>query len=111
MASAIVAYLFVIRLSTPVEPKENPTLVTVLLIACVASIAASYVLKRRMLARKDLLNVAARTRAAYILALALCEMAALFGVVAWYTTGWSKSYVLLALGLAGVLSHYPERRH
>ena len=111
MAFSVVMYMVVLRLVTPADPQENPTLVTILLIACVALIAASYVMKRRLLARTDLVNVAARTRAADIMALVLCEAAALLGVVDWFTTGWSRSYVFLALGLAGILSHYPERQH
>ena len=69
----------------------------------------SFVVKPRLRGRVDLPNAAARRRAADIMALALCEAAALFGVVAWFMTGWSRSYIFFGMGLAGILLHYPRR--
>jgi hypothetical protein len=101
MAVSIMMYFVVIRLVTPANPKENPTLVTALLIVSVAEVAASFVVKRRMLARTDHVDVAARRRQADIVALVLCEAAALYALPVWFITGWSRSYVFLVVGLAG----------
>ena len=95
MTFAIVMYFVVIQRVTPASPQENPTLVYAMLAASVALVAASFVVKAK--------------RVPDILALALCEAAALLGVVAWFTTGWSRSYVFLIVGLAGILLHYPRR--
>ena len=109
MALSIMMYFVVIRVVTPANPTENPTLVTALLIVAFALVVASFVAKRRLLSRTDNVDVAVRRRQADIVALVLCEAAALYGLPVWFITGWSRSYVFLVLGLAGILLHYPKR--
>jgi hypothetical protein len=109
MAVSIMMYFVVMRLVTPANPMENPTLVTALLILAFALVVASFVVERRLLARKDIVDVAARRRQADIIALVFCEAAALDGLAVWFITGWSRSYVFLVLGLAGILLHHPKR--
>ena len=94
MVFSIMMYFVVIQRVTPASPQENPTLVYAMLGASIALVVTSFVAKR----------------VADILALALCEAAALLGVVAWFVTAWSRSYVFLIVGLAGMLLHYPKRR-
>jgi hypothetical protein len=102
-------YFVVMRLVTPANPNENPTLVTALLIVAFALVVASFVVKRRLPARTDNVDVAARRRHADIVALVLCEAAALYALPVWFITGWSRSYVFLVVGLAGILLHHPKR--
>ncbi|HEV2764372.1 MAG TPA: hypothetical protein VGV38_15435, partial [Pyrinomonadaceae bacterium] len=51
------------------------------------------------------------TLTAYVVAFALAESAALFGLIALFVTGSTYSYLLLALGFFGVLLHRPGRDH
>ncbi|HYL76221.1 MAG TPA: hypothetical protein VEU96_18570 [Bryobacteraceae bacterium] len=108
MVFSIVMYYVVIQRVTPANPQENLTLVYALLGGSGGLVVTSFVMKRRMLARADLPNMA-RRRAADIIAIVLCEAAALLGVVAWFITAWSRSYIFFGVGLAGILLHYPKR--
>jgi hypothetical protein len=109
MALSTVMYFVVMRLVTPANPQENPTLVTALLIVAFALVVASFVIEKLLLARMNNVDIAARRRQADIIALVFCEAAALDGLVTWFITGWSRSYVFLVLGLAGILLHHPKR--
>ena len=48
-------------------------------------------------------------RAGELVAITMCEAAALFGVVAWFVTATSHYYWFLILGAAGMLLHFPQR--
>ena len=48
-------------------------------------------------------------QAGFILALALCEVAALMGMVALFVTLSKYAYLLFALGALGMLLHFPRR--
>jgi len=110
MVFSIMMYYVVIQRVTPVNPQENARLVAAMLAASIALVVTSFVVKPRLQGRTDQPNAAARTRAADIIALALCEAAALFGVVVWFMTAWSRTYIFFGVGLAGILLHYPKRQ-
>ena len=48
-------------------------------------------------------------RTAYIIALALTESLALFGVVVYAVSGWPQSCVFLLISGAGYLLNFPRR--
>jgi hypothetical protein len=48
---------------------------------------------------------------AYVIALALCESAALFGVLIHFVTGSASFYVAFAVGVIGMLLHFPQKKH
>src|ERR1700730_9406966 len=48
---------------------------------------------------------------AYIVALALCEVAALFGLLDHFVTGNRYYYVLFMIAACGQLLHFPRRQH
>jgi F0F1-type ATP synthase membrane subunit c/vacuolar-type H+-ATPase subunit K len=71
----------------------------------------SFVVKPRLLAR------AARERrpdlvtTGYIIAFALCEACAIFGLVAHFTTGAREALYFFIPAVLGFLLHFPRRRH
>ena len=99
MAMSIVMYFVVIQMVKPTRAQENPTLVTALLIAALVLVAASFPVKSRLRAQSE--------KSALLVALALCEAAALCGLVIWFSTAWPYYYVFLLLGLAGQAMHFP----
>jgi F0F1-type ATP synthase membrane subunit c/vacuolar-type H+-ATPase subunit K len=106
---SVAMYFVVVRMVQPQGVKDNPALVNILLIAAASLVVASFLAESalRTLAREK--NNAQLEQAAYIVALVLCESAALFGVVIWFVTGSSRYYLLLLIGFAGILLHYPRR--
>ena len=82
-----------------------PLLVLLGVAAVLASIVVGRAYARRAAAerRPELLQVG------LIVSVALCEAAALFGVVGLLVTGDSYSYVLFVIGAVGILLRFPRR--
>lgn len=91
------------------EGAGNPTLLAAFAALALASVAASFVLKRVFYARAAERGEPAQFQTGFIIALALCESAALFGMVGLFVTLNRYAYALLALGALGQLLHFPRR--
>ena len=109
MLFAVVMYYVVIRTVQPDQATENPTVVRILLVFAVICALASFVVKNMLLARARTMNKPALRRIGLILALALSEAAAIYGVAVWFMTGWPRSYIFLLIGGAAIVLHYPAR--
>ena len=83
----------------------------ILLVMGLSTIALSFVIKHKLLAQAVEKQQPELTQTALIVALAMCDAAALFGFVSLLVTGNAYSYALFALGAAGMLMHMPRREH
>jgi F0F1-type ATP synthase membrane subunit c/vacuolar-type H+-ATPase subunit K len=109
---AILATLVVLFVVTRlVEPAayESGTLFWILLALGVADLGASFVLKQKMLRTAVEQRKPQLVPAAYIVALALCESAGIFGLVAHFVTGVKYYYFLFVVAGFGMMLHKPQR--
>jgi F0F1-type ATP synthase membrane subunit c/vacuolar-type H+-ATPase subunit K len=90
-------------------PGGVPTLLLVLIALGVSSVAASFLVKPGFYRRAAERQEPARLQTGFILALVLCEVAALLGVVGVFVTQSNYAYVLFALGALGQALHLPGR--
>ena len=88
---------------------SNLALVAVFLAMGLAAVAASFVLKRSFFNKAAEGQRPEVVQTGLVIALVLCEVAALFGMTALFVTGSRYSYALFALGAAGILAHFPRR--
>jgi len=109
MVISIGMYFVAIRLIQPTEALDDPTLINMLLIMALCFVVASVLLKNYFIGRAAATGLKVYRRLSFIVPLVFCESAALFGVVAWFTTGYTKAYWFFVLGLAGDLLHFPVR--
>ncbi len=86
-----------------------PPLLYGLAAAALSSVAASFLLKGSFYRRAAELREPARLQTGFIIALALCESAALLGMVGALVTGSDYAYALFALGALGMALHFPRR--
>ena len=86
-----------------------PPLLYALAALGLSSVVASFVLKGVFYRRAAERRQPAQLQTGFILALALCESAALFGLVGLFVTGNDYAYALLALGALGEALHFPRR--
>lgn len=107
--AAIPMYYVVMHNVRPVAPVDNPVLVNALLGAALVLVGASFVLKSVVPARAPGEQGPRLQRVGFILALILCETAALSGVVIWFLTASPRSTWFLGIGAAGILMHFPGR--
>lgn len=72
-------------------------------------VSASFAVKGTFYRRAAERQEPARMQTGFILALLLCEVTAMLGLVALFVTLSEYSYLLLALGALGELLHFPRR--
>jgi hypothetical protein len=73
-----------------------------------ATFALSFVVKYLLLRRARVTQRADVVTTAYVLAFALCELTALFGLINYFLSG-VPIFLLFALALIGLLLHFPRR--
>ena len=87
----------------------NPTLSYALLAAGAATVFASFVLKQQLMRKAIEKRDVAALQSSHIVALALCESAALFGVLDRFVTASQTSWFLFAIAVLGILLHFPRK--
>ncbi|MBV8858586.1 MAG: hypothetical protein JOZ02_16755 [Acidobacteria bacterium] len=87
----------------------NTTVLYALAALALSMVAASFVLKSALYKRAAERQQPDILQAGFILALALCESAALLGLVGLFITWNDYFYLLFALGALGELLHFPRR--
>ncbi|HEY2012433.1 MAG TPA: hypothetical protein VGH38_02980 [Bryobacteraceae bacterium] len=108
MVASVGMYFVLVQLVTPAHAQENPALVNILLVSALTLVGASFPLKKRIRSQATPGGDPDKAQQSGLLvALALCEAAALCGVVVWFNTAWPYYYVFMLLGLGGQLAHYP----
>jgi hypothetical protein len=91
-------------------PGGNPSPLLYLFFALgIAAVGASYVLRQKFYARAERERQPALVHTGLIVALALCEVAALLGLTALFALGNPLAYFLFALAAVGDLFHFPRR--
>lgn len=80
-----------------------------LFFAAIGAVGVSFVLKSKQLARAVAEQNPMLLQSGYIVAWALCEAAALFGLMGIFVTKAAAFFALMALGALGLLLHVPKR--
>ncbi|MBA3715524.1 MAG: hypothetical protein H0W76_24215 [Pyrinomonadaceae bacterium] len=90
---------------------NNLVIIIVLMMAGVSMVVLSFVIKNGLLAQAASRQRINSVQVAYIVAFALCESAALMGLVATFITAEAYSFLLFVIGAVGLLLHMPRRDH
>jgi hypothetical protein len=106
---AILVYFAVALWVKPVGTAENPKVERILIAISAAYVIASLPAKRWLLVQAEEIDSDAVRRAATVVPMVLCEMAAVTGFALRMVIGSSHYYVFLLLGLAGMLLNFPRR--
>lgn len=106
----IVMY-FVLTLLTKVEERPNPRLSLGLEAVGLLLIVVSFLIRQKYLTQSVEKQDLAPVQVAYVIGLAVCEVAALLGVLDHFLTGNRYYYLLLIAAALGDLLHFPRRRH
>lgn len=91
--------------------EPNTTLSFALIGAAFMVVILSVFIKLRVVQRAIEKRDAAILQTGYIVSFALCEAAALWGVIDHFVAGSSYYYFSFALGLLGMLLHFPKKDH
>jgi hypothetical protein len=102
---------FVLTRLSPVEPTENRSLALALSSLGLAPVALSFLLKQKLLDKAVQNKNVIAVQQAYVLAYALCEAAALLGVLCHFLTGSTYYYAGFIIAGLGMLLHFPKKQH
>ena len=109
VVSVLVIIFIITRLVQP-ETASLKTLFWILLALGLVDLGASFVIKQALLKKAFSQQKVELVRSAYIIAFALCESIALFGLIAHFVTGVEQYYFFFALSGFGVMLHKPQRQ-
>lgn len=87
----------------------NTTLLYLLAAVALSSVVASFVLKATFYRRAAEQQQPEQLQTGFVVAMALCEAAVLFGLVGLFITWNDYAYGLFALGALGEALHFPRR--
>jgi len=110
MAMSLVLWLVLIHFintTNPVNLKLGFLLVCLGLVPMSSSFLVKQVLLGRAIERQDAMVV----QQAYVTAWALCEAAALLGLLAHFVAASPHYYVGFAVGGVGIVLHFPQKKH
>jgi hypothetical protein len=110
MFMSVLSLLLFINLAS-VKTVDNAKLSLALNLIGIAPVAASFVLKIKVLQRSVDMHRIELVQVAYVLAFALCEMAALLALMSHYLTGSNDYYLGFGVGLFGILLHFPRKQY
>ena len=110
MCMSLIMYLVFIYLA-PVEPAPNPKLTLLLNTVGLVPVAASFLIKQILLERAASAQQVQQVHSAYIVSFALCEVSGLLALLDYRLTGSKYYYVGFAIGLIGLLLHFPRKQH
>jgi len=90
---------------------DNRVLLLVMAVTSLMAFGLSFVLKAKLISQSTAQSRPDLVTSAYIIAFALCESAALFGLVAHFVTGARESLYFFAPAALGLALHFPRRMH
>lgn len=96
---------------TPVTVQSNVKLSLILSSLGLVPVGLSFLLKQRILAQAVNEQRIERVQIAHVLAWALCEMAALLGLVDHFLNGSPYYYAGFVFAALGMLLHFPRKQH
>jgi hypothetical protein len=112
LLSSIGAYFALTLLVERPEGGEPNTTLSLILVALSASTTmASFLVKGKLLGRAIEQEQPAQVQQAYVVAWALTEVAALLGVIDYFTTSNAYYYALFLIAAGGQLLHFPRSEH
>ena len=91
------------------EGSDDPTILGAMAVVACLSVAVSFLMKGRFYRQAAERGEPARAQQGFIIALVLCEVSALLGLVGLLVTLNKYAYGLFVLGALGQLLHFPRR--
>ena len=103
--------LIMLTIEVPARAGDNSVLLLALGLTALTAFGLSFPIRAKLLAQSAVQNRPDLATTAYVLAFALCESCALFGLVAYFVTGARESFYFFIPAALGFLLHFPRRMH
>jgi hypothetical protein len=106
-----VTLFLALALAAGIQGTPNPALSYGLLAIGLITVLVSFLLKQQLVRKAIEKTDVASLQSAYITSFALCESAALFGLLDRFATASNTSWFLFAIAAGGMLLHVPKKDH
>lgn len=106
----IVMYMFLTFVMPQPETDANRTLTVVFSAISVFLVGLSFVIKKKFFARAAQEQQVSFVTTGFILAMALCEVGGLLGLVDFMVAHDRYFYLLMAISFIGIALHFPKRQ-
>ena len=107
--AGVIGLFIITRLIQPSVGDGNKMLFWILMALGLVVVGASFVVKQKLLRQAFEKRRVELTRSAYLVALAMCEAAGIFGLMVYFTTGVEYYYLFFVLSGFGIILHKPQR--
>jgi F0F1-type ATP synthase membrane subunit c/vacuolar-type H+-ATPase subunit K len=106
-----IGIMLVVAVLTTNSAAPNQTLSLALLIAALSAVTISIFVKQRLLSQAIERQQIEKLMSAHIVAFALSESAAVFGLMNHFVTGFQYYCLAFVLAALGMLAHFPKKEH
>lgn len=109
LISVVIYYAITFFVARPADVTPNPTFSIALICVAMLAILISFLVKNRLLDKAVEQHNMVGVQQAYIVAWAITEVAALLGLLDFFTTADRYHHALFLVGAVGMLFHFPRR--
>ncbi len=109
LMSVVIYYVITFFVARPADVVPNPTLSIVLICVAMLAILTSFLIKNRLLDKAVAQQHLGMVQQAYVVAWAITEVAALLGLLDFFTTADRYHHALFIIAAVGLLFHFPRR--
>lgn len=106
----IVMYMFLTFVIPQQQTASNRLLTVIFSAISMVAVGLSFVVKKKFFARAVEQQQTGLVTTGFIVAMALCEVAALLGLVDFMVAGDRYFYLLMAVSFIGLALHFPKRQ-
>lgn len=109
LMSVVIYWVITLFVARPADVAPNPTLSIGLICGAMLAMLISFLIKNRLLDKAVEQQHIGMVQQAYVVTWAIAEVAALLGIVDFFTTADRYHHALFIIGAVGLLFHFPRR--
>src|SRR3954454_24926088 len=109
LMSVVIYYAITFFVARPAHLAPNPTMSVALICVAMLAILSSFLIKNRLLSKAEEQHHLGMVQQAYVVTWAITEVAALLGLLDFFTTADRYYHALFLIAAVGLLFHFPRR--
>jgi magnesium-transporting ATPase (P-type) len=109
LMSVVIYYVITFFAARPADVAPNPALSIALICFAMLAILISFLIKNRLLSKAEEQRHLGMVQQAYVVTWAITEVAALLGLLDFFTTADRYHHALFIIAAVGLLFHFPRR--
>jgi len=109
LMSVVIYYAITFFVERPKDLAPNPTMSIALIGVAMLAILSSFLIKNKLLSKAEEQHQLGMVQQAYVVTWAITEVAALLGLLDFFTTSDRYHHALFLIAAVGLLFHFPRR--